>query len=94
MGMPSPKLVPLLLTDAERMALGALPCKRTASQALPCLLPGWPGASWLSVSWPGGWWSVAVDDLTVGAVSGGGGVGVQDEPPAATVDADVVVILT
>ena len=50
----------------------------------PCLLPGWPG----------GWWPVAVDDLPVGAVGGGGGVGVQDEPPAATVDADVVVILT
>ena len=32
--MPSPKLVPLLLTDAERDALEALVRKRTASQSL------------------------------------------------------------
>ncbi len=32
--MPSPKLVPLLLSDDEREALGALARKRTASQAL------------------------------------------------------------
>jgi hypothetical protein len=32
--MPSPKLVPLLLTDGEREALEALARKRTASQAL------------------------------------------------------------
>jgi transposase len=32
--MPSPKLVPLLLTDGERAALGALVRKRTASQSL------------------------------------------------------------
>jgi hypothetical protein len=30
--MPSPKLVPLLLTDSERDALEALARKRTASQ--------------------------------------------------------------
>ncbi len=34
LGMPSPKLVPLLLADAERKALEALARKRTASQAL------------------------------------------------------------
>src|ERR1700733_2421763 len=32
--MPSPKLVPLLLSDDKREALGALARKRTASQAL------------------------------------------------------------
>jgi transposase len=32
--VPSPKLVPLLLSDAERAALGALARKRTASQSL------------------------------------------------------------
>ena len=32
--MPSPKLVPLLLSDAERGALEALVRKRTASQSL------------------------------------------------------------
>jgi hypothetical protein len=32
--MPSPKLVPLLLSDDEREALGALARKRTASQSL------------------------------------------------------------
>jgi transposase len=32
--MPSPKLVPLLLTDGERAALGALVRKRTVSQSL------------------------------------------------------------
>ncbi len=32
--MPSPKLVPLLLTDGERKALEALVRKRTASQSL------------------------------------------------------------
>ncbi len=32
--MPSPKLVPLLLSDAERESLEALARKRTASQAL------------------------------------------------------------
>lgn len=32
--MPGPKLVPLLLTDAEREALGSLARKRTASQSL------------------------------------------------------------
>jgi hypothetical protein len=32
--MPSPKLVPLVLSDDEREALGALARKRTASQAL------------------------------------------------------------
>src|SRR5215472_4880840 len=32
--MPSPKLAPLLLSVAEREALGALARKRTASQAL------------------------------------------------------------
>ncbi len=32
--MPGPKLVPLLLSDDEREALGALARKRTASQAL------------------------------------------------------------
>jgi transposase len=32
--VPSPKLVPLVLSDAERASLGALSRKRTASQAL------------------------------------------------------------
>ena len=32
--MPSPKLVPLLLTDGERASLEALVRKRTASQSL------------------------------------------------------------
>jgi hypothetical protein len=32
--VPSPKLVPLLLTDGERDALGSLSRKRTASQSL------------------------------------------------------------
>ena len=32
--MPSPKLVPLVLSDAERASLGALSRKRTASQSL------------------------------------------------------------
>ena len=32
--MPSPKLVPLQLTDSERVALEALVRKRTASQSL------------------------------------------------------------
>src|SRR5580704_8925136 len=36
---------------------------------------------------------MAVQDLPVGSVGGGGAVGVQDEPPAAAVDADVVVEL-
>jgi hypothetical protein len=36
---------------------------------------------------------MAVQDLPVGPVGGGGAVGVQDEPPAAAVDADVVVEL-
>ena len=39
------------------------------------------------------WWLVAVDDLPVGAVGGGGGVGVQDEAPAAAVNADIMVEL-
>ncbi len=34
--MPSPKLVPLLLTDGERESLEALVRKRTASQSLAC----------------------------------------------------------
>ena len=53
--------------------------------ALGCL---WLVAGWLVAGWP-----VAVDDLPVGAVGGGGGVGVQDEAPAAAVDAGVVVEL-
>src|SRR5580700_8679648 len=36
---------------------------------------------------------MAVQDLAVGSVGGGGAVGVQDEAPAAAVDADVVVEL-
>jgi transposase len=32
--MPSPKLIPLLLSDAERASLETLACKRTASQSL------------------------------------------------------------
>ena len=36
---------------------------------------------------------MAVQDLAVGAVGGGGGVGVEDEPPALAVDADVMVVL-
>ena len=36
-------------------------------------------------------WPVAVEDLPVGAVGGGGGVGVQGEGPAAAVDADIMV---
>jgi hypothetical protein len=36
---------------------------------------------------------VAVQDLAFGSVGGGGAVGVQDEAPAAAVDADVVVEL-
>lgn len=42
--MPSPKLVPLLLTDAEREGLGALARWRKASQALAERAPGgWHG---------------------------------------------------
>ena len=36
---------------------------------------------------------MAVDDLPVRAIGGGGGVGVEDEPPAVAVDAYVMVEL-
>jgi hypothetical protein len=38
-------------------------------------------------------WPMVVDDLPVRAIGGGGGVGVEDEPPAVAVDAYVMVEL-